>query len=227
VTGGAPAAGAAMAPPKAGTPIPILDESSRKQAFAALFNDELTTAQPKLKSAAGATSLNPIIELARTLGELRAIEMEAYGSAEQTKQHGAGLGERAHKMVEHAMNGMDKEVEEIWDDASRSRVNTNLRTGSRERQYGLHGLDSTQVNALKGIISTTEKLVPVARDLGAVTGDALLQSDAQAAQKLYDRATEVLKYDYANEGRDTSRSQPQPRQPQPLPPRGTGDVIRP
>ena len=209
------------------TILPIIDDAERKQAFAALFADELAVAQPKLKPAAKAKNLNPIIDAARTLGDLRALEIAAHGEAPRTKEIGATLGERAHQMIMHAMDGMDKQVEEIWSDASRSRISTNYRTGYQQRQYGLHGLDSTQARALKEIAGTTEKLIPVSRDLAAVTDAADLKSDAQAAQRLHDRARQVLTFDYANEGRDTSRSQPQDLPRIPTSPTGGSDVIRP
>jgi hypothetical protein len=198
----------------AGVAIPIIEEADRRQAFAALLNDELAVAQPKLKAAAGATALPPIIEAARTLGDLRALEVASSGSAERTKEIGAALGGSAHQMIDRAMEPMEKQVEDIWADASRPNVRES-RAGYRERGYGLHGLDSNQAKTLKDVVATSEKLFPVARDLATVTGDPQLKTDAQDAEKLYARAKEVLEYDYPNEGRDTSKSAPQPTSPQP------------
>ena len=70
--------------------------------------------------------------------------------------------------------------------------------------------ESPQAKTLKDVVTTCGKIVPVARDLAAVTGGAELQADAQAAEKLYDRARQVLDFDYANGGRDTSKSQGDP-----------------
>ncbi|MEO6437295.1 MAG: hypothetical protein ABIP55_16250 [Tepidisphaeraceae bacterium] len=222
-----PAAAAQTASAKVGVVIPITEEADRKQAFAALLNDELAVAQPKLKTAASATALPPIIEVARTLGDLRAVEMASGGAGDRTRQIGATLGQKAHTMIAAAMNGMDQQVEEIWSDASRRRVSVDRAGINRERLYGLYGMNSMQANELKGIVATSEKIIPVARDLAAVTGGAELQSDAAAAQKLYDRAKQVLTYDYANEGRDTSKSQTPTRDRPRLPTGGTGDVVRP
>src|SRR4051812_40079846 len=53
--------------------IPIAEEADRKAAWAALLNDELTAAAPKVKAATAGNSLNPIIDVARTLGDLHAV----------------------------------------------------------------------------------------------------------------------------------------------------------
>lgn len=190
--------------------IPIVDEANRKQAFAALLNDELSVLEPKAKTAAKATTLAPIIEVARTLGDLRAVELASGGEAQRTKAIGSTLGARAHELIADAMNGMDRQVEEIWDDASQVR-HTRDRYGYVQRNYGMKGMNSMQVKSLKDVIATCEKIIPVTRDLSTVTEGPELQADAQAAEKLYNRARQVLEFDYANEGRDTSKSQGDPR----------------
>src|SRR4030095_12150312 len=68
--------------------IPILAEADRKAAFTALLNDELTAVSPKLKAAKAATAMPPIIEVARTLGDLRALELAGSGADAQVKQIG-------------------------------------------------------------------------------------------------------------------------------------------
>jgi hypothetical protein len=55
----------------------------------------------------------------------------------------------------------------------------------------------------------------VASDLATVTGGTELQADAKEAQRVLDRAKEVLNYDYANEGRYTKTQT------------GTGTVLTP
>jgi hypothetical protein len=203
-----PAANAQPAAAKNAAPIPIIDQASRKQAFAALLSDELAGAGAKVKAATSATSLPPVVEAARLLGDLRALELASGAEGGQVKQMGATIGGQAHKLIANAMNGMDRRVEEVWDSASRTRVRTN-RAGFVERAYGLQGMTSVEANDLKGIIATLEKVVPVARDLAAVTGGAELTDDAREAVRLYDRAQQVLTFDYANEGRNTSQSQGQ------------------
>ena len=63
------------------------------------------------------------------------------------------------------------------------------------------GLTSAEQNDLKNVIATCEKVQPVANELATVTERAELIADAQMAQKLHARATEVLKFDYPNSGR--------------------------
>lgn len=201
------------AQPAAGTPreqIPIIDEADRKQAFAALLNDELSVLEPKVKASAKATSLAPIVELARALADLRAVEVAAGEQAQRTKSIGSMLGARAHELIAGAMDGMDRQVEEIWDDASQQRYSRD-RFGYVQRNYGMKGMNSMQAKTLKDVVVTCEKIVPVARDLAMVTEGSELQTDAKAAETLYNRARQVLEFDYANEGRDTSKSQGDPR----------------
>jgi hypothetical protein len=207
-----PAASAQPASAKGATgSIPIVEEAGRKQAFAALLNDELVTAGPKVKAATNATGLPPVIEAARLLGDLRALELASgAGGGGRVKQMGTELAAQAHKLIASAMNGMDKRVEDVWNSASRTQARVD-RSGYRERQYGMFGMNSTEANDLKGIIATCEKVIPVANDLAAVTGGSELAADAREAQRLYDRAREVLQFDYANEGRNTSQSQTQPQ----------------
>ena len=63
------------------------------------------------------------------------------------------------------------------------------------------GMTSVESGELKNTIATCEKVVPVANDLASVTGGSELQADAKEAQRVLERAKEVLNYDYANNGR--------------------------
>ena len=183
---------------------PILTETDRPAAFAALYADELAVAQPKVKAASNATALPPVIEAARSLGDLHAIDVAANGSDAQSKEIGKSLGGQAHKMIADALDKMGKRVEDIWANASRPSNQLN-RYGANQASYntGLMGMTSVESGELKNTIATCEKVVPVANDLASVTGGGELQADAKEAQRVLDRAKEVLNYDYANNGRYT------------------------
>lgn len=182
-------------------PIPIMEEADRKAAFEALYADELTAAAPKIKAANAATALGPIVEVARMLGDLNAIETAGTGSAEQTKKIAADLGAQSHLLIDGALKGINKRVEECWQQGSRTRESTRAGGGTGQRLYGLMGLTSVETNDLKAAIANCEKIAPVANDLATVTGGAELTADAREAERLLNRAKEVLNYDYANEGR--------------------------
>lgn len=229
--GGDPAPGAA-APAAAtigpGGAIPIIEESDRKAAFSALFADELHAGAPKLRAAKSAAGLPPLIDAARMLGDLRAVELAATGGAEQTKQLGADIGDRAHRLIAAAISDMSRSTEKVWQSASRQKIYQNDVGTITGGAYGLWGMTSTEANSLKETMATCEKIAPVAGDLAAVTGNAALQGDAQEALRLHGRAREVLEYDYNNAGRygntgvDRIPLQPTPRQnPTPVAPRRT------
>jgi hypothetical protein len=83
------------------------------------------------------------------------------------------------------------------------------------------GLTSPEQNMLKDVIATCEKIVPVATELARVTERGELDADAAEAKEIHARATEVLTFDYPNEGRynktpttpQQQQQQQQPRQP--------------
>jgi hypothetical protein len=184
--------------------IPILEEADRKAAFTALLNDELTAVSPKLKAAKAATAMPPIIEVARTLGDLRALELAGSGADAQVKKIGGDIGDRAHSLIDDALKQMNQRVEECWRQGSRRRYQQNRDGTIGDQLYGMMGLTSVETNDLKSIIGTLEKVVPVSADLADVTGATNLQGDAGEAKRLLARANEVLNYDYSNAGRYTN-----------------------
>jgi hypothetical protein len=196
--GAASAGGAARA--QAAQPIPLIEEADRKRAFAALFADEFATVEPKVKAATKSNGLPPVIDAIKSIGDLRAIEIAATGSSTRTKGIAADLGAHAHQLISGALRPMSARVEECWSSASRATV-TETSTGERYRAPGMWGLTSTEQNDLKAVIATCEKVQPVAGELAEVTERSELIADAQMAQKLHARATEVLTYDYPNSGR--------------------------
>jgi hypothetical protein len=191
---------------KQGTPLPIIDKEERKIAFAALLDDELTAAAPKVKAATNGNSLMPVIEAARVMIDLRSIEIAAGEGDAKTKSIAERLGQRAHTLIDGALKSMNTRVEQVWSSASTS-YSTQSQTTLRTRVYGMKGMTSVESGDLKNVIATCEKIVPVANDLSTVTGGTELSGDATEAQRLLKRAHEVLEYDYNNEGRDPRKSQ--------------------
>ena len=196
-------AGARLEPaPKgqANQPIPYIEAADRKRAFTALLADEMAVVDPKVKAATKATSLPPIIDAIKSFGDLRAVEVAASGSSAQSKAMGSDLGAHAHKLISDTLSPMERRVEECFASGKRVMV-TEYSDGSRYRQPGMVGLTSAEQNDLKSIVNTCEKIQPVAAELASVTDAKELIADAQTAQRLQARATEVLKFDYPNSGR--------------------------
>ncbi|MEA2709401.1 MAG: hypothetical protein QOF78_2002 [Phycisphaerales bacterium] len=187
-------ADAAAAKAKPGTPIPYIEAADRKRAFAAMLIDEMAVVDPKVKAATKSEALPPIIDAIKSLGDLRAVEIAAKGTSTETKGLSADLGTHAHHLISDTIRPMSKRVEECWRSASRYSISGN-------DVNGLWGLTSAEQYDLKAVIATCEKVQPVASELATVTDRAELIADAQAAQKLHARASEVLSYDYANAGR--------------------------
>jgi hypothetical protein len=173
---------------------------------------------PKVKTASSASALPPVIEAIKAVGDLRAIEIAASGSAAHAKEMTAGLGDHAHRLIAQALGPMKLRTEECWGQGSRTRYVEDKQTTLREKLYGMVGLTSTEANDLKSIIATCEKIQPVAAELAAVTERAELLADAQEAQRLHARATEVLTFDYPNEGR-YNKPPPAQKPPQKTPQR--------
>jgi hypothetical protein len=201
---------------KQGTPLPIMDKEERKIAFSALLEDELAVAAPRIKAATASNSLLPVIETGRSLSDIRAIELASGEGDKLTKQVSERLGQHAHTLLKDALKSMETHIEDIWNAASRMQSHgvVDAQTGVRQERYrAMMGLTSTQSNDLKGTIGTLEKIVPVANDLAALTGENELSADASDADRLLKRAHEVLEYNYSESSGGTSSSQtPQTRQ---------------
>ena len=190
------------------TLLPIADEADRKAAFAALLSDELSAAAPKVKTATAGNTLPPIIDVARMLSDLRAIETAGGGSGEQVKGVATKLGDHAHLLIADALKKTDTRVEECWHSGSRRRYQLNADGTRGDQLYGMIGLTSVESGDLNNAMATCEKVAPVASGLAAVAGDSAelasnLTADAKEAQRLAARAKEVLNYDYNNSGRYT------------------------
>lgn len=190
-------------------PIPIIEEEDRKQALAALYTDEMTVLEPKLKAAGAGNTLIPVIEVARSLSDLGAIEMAGTGANEQTKTVGGNLGKHAHTLIKDGLTAMTDRTEKIWQSASKTqRVEDQYNT-----TFNMAGLTSIDANNLKDVIATSEKILVVATQLGEATGSEELKADGPAAEKIRDRAKEVLTFDYANSGRPPTRIPTTPQRP--------------
>lgn len=209
--GAAPGAGAnvnaAARAPRAqpNQPIPLIEQADRKRAMAALLVDEMAAAGPKIKAATQARGLPPVVDAIKTVADLRAIEIAATGTSDQTKAISGELGAHAHRLMSGALASMSAHVEECWSSASQVEYRVDRTGVMQEKLYGMLGLASAEQNALKETIATCEKIQPIASELAAVTGRAELIADAQEAAKLHARAIEVLNFDYPNEGRYNKR----------------------
>jgi hypothetical protein len=94
----------ALAPPK---PMQIIEDADRKAAFTTLLGDERLVVEPKVEACAKGTSLPPIIEVARMLGDLQAVEIAATGKGDETKAMTKDLAAQSHDFIANALDTMN------------------------------------------------------------------------------------------------------------------------
>jgi hypothetical protein len=145
-----PAKAEGRTPPPAPKPMPIILEADRAAALAQLLADERGVVEPKIDAAQSGQALPPVIEVARMLGDLWAVEVAATGSGEQTRTMSKALGVHAHDLIAAALDEMNEEVEAAFAHASRETWARTMQ-GRRELyrtfvgRVGLHGTGRADV----------------------------------------------------------------------------------
>lgn len=182
-------------------PIELLDVEKRKDAFAALFEDEWTAAGGKVEALKRKQGLSSIMEAVKLVATVAPFEQAATGSVTQTRKSLTELGDSARTQMEDFLTQQSKRVDEISKQANRKI--------KRDDGYDLQGLDSRMVADLKDVIATCLKIAPAARELADATGvdGAKFSSVVTDAEQLGKRADETLNADYTGY-RDRSGARP-------------------
>jgi hypothetical protein len=209
-------------PTHPGAPLNILEATDRKQALKALFDDEWKPTQQKIDALKkkGNTSLTPIIEASGLAGEMRGLEIAATGSDAQTSTALSDLTDNASRLMNDYLDRSSKRVEDIERLANLPQSNT-INDTTRT------GLTGTQMNDLKDIAATCDKLTLAAQQVAASAGakGADFQTIAGKSTDLGKHANEVLNGDYSsminNNGGD-NRIQRGGQTPMPVMPPRTG-----
>lgn len=148
--------------------VDIIDRISRQRAFGLLFADEMEAASLRLKEAKVATSLPPIVDAARQLAALPAIERAATGKTQQTADAYAELGQHAVDLMGHAVAEMADSISHIKKSADEiTTVNVTGPKGQIITQTSRRGLDTPQRRELNADVDTIRKLPEAARELEA------------------------------------------------------------
>jgi hypothetical protein len=194
--------------PKTGAvkkPIPILDRTLRKAAFDALFADEFTPLENKVKAAANAKSLGPIVEAARLAGAIRAVERVSTGENKKTEAIVDALTKQSLKLLDDAVTDMAAKTQKIHDSANRVVTETVNMTDSQGRQYQTlqsrrKGITNQERDALKGIKTEAAKIPTAAGELAAFLGSdaAPFTAIGKKAETVKDTAEKTLTDDYVN-----------------------------
>jgi hypothetical protein len=171
-------------------PIDIIDPDSRKTAFTALFNDMQARASTEVDAAKAGTSMPAIVQAAKDLTDLRAVEVAATGSDTQTKTMLTDLGSKASGMISDALDKMSARITAINDaadgktpDTGNGLANLNEATGNTKPKNGQPykaappGLTTANVNELRQIIANTGQLKAMCQSMSQTFGDAAFADD--------------------------------------------------
>jgi hypothetical protein len=182
-------------PTRQTTPINIIDPVTRKQALAALFEDEWTPTQAKINVLKKqSTSLPPLLEAATLVGEMRGLEIAGTDSDTQTSKALSDLDESAARLMNDYLERTDKSVDSI-----QVLANSPIQSGPYGNSDQRQGLTGTQVSNLKDVVNTTAKLSLAAKQVAAASGDKG-QDFGQIAAKsddLHKKALDALNTDYS------------------------------
>lgn len=184
---------------KAG-PIDILPAETRKEAFLALFTDELKVATPKIQAAAKQTALQPLAAGIKTAGEVRNLEVAATGKDDTIKAMISELGTRASTLMLDEVRKMSAEVEKINGLANQSTADPTYGQQPGVTQYALQkrGLISTDSRTLQEVMSTTTQIGKACDELSVAIGsDKVFTAVKDDAARLSQRAYDVLNADYS------------------------------
>jgi hypothetical protein len=194
----------------------LLDQSKRKDAFAALAADELAALQPKAKAATSGTTLRPIAELLKSLDNLKQAEMAANNSPDTPLADGlvAPLASRAKDLSakevqqqKSRVDAIENGANQIIDVPDRSRAGRGYPGAGgganpgypAERRYKKRGLQGMDQQNLKQIIGYCQDIAAADKQLAEVFGDPgqPLLDVAKDADALATKAQTILNTDYS------------------------------
>ncbi len=190
---------AAVARPE---PIDIIDPDSRKLAFAALLDDELSAMAPKIKVASTSQSLVPIWPVIQQVESLDQLDQIANGNDTKTAAAADALLDHARNLLSTALKGMWVRVSDI--DAHANVVSTT----TVPQQYGngilynqtisqKNGLSQQNRTDLQSMIDLCQKIHSAAQTFAQASKDdkdwLTIMNDAD---RVSGRANDVLTASY-------------------------------
>jgi hypothetical protein len=190
--------------PLAPKPINILDRAARPTAYKALFTDSLAEVKIKVRVAQGVNAKPPILDAAKAVATLRALEKAGTGDDAQSKVLAAELATRATLLLGNSVADMNGTVDTIAGGANLIAALpvlsvdavTGLRTVNQVvRRRGLVGDDPAR---LKAIQQTCAQVSAACADLQlALDASDTFQAIAADAGAVARKAGQVLGDDYA------------------------------
>lgn len=185
-----PKSGGEGKPPQ---PIDVVEPEPRKQALAALFEDEWKAKQATLKRARQSGALPQLSAAIDEISELRILELAATGKDERCQSAVEEIVESAVDAIAAALPRMDAAVREIDRRALEVVVN------EKEGTSGPRGLTSNDMQELRGIMASCEKVAQAIEGLGKIADVAArsrLKDLHHEAESIHESAKTTLGRDY-------------------------------
>jgi hypothetical protein len=185
--------------------ISLLDPSQRDAAFKALLFDQLTEMAPKVKAASRGTTMGPIVQLIRSLGDLRAVEVTVTGKTKQSDEMLVTMADRAHALMDAEVDRLAPAEQTISRNAHQKTTHTLIQRDSQGTVVGQtstitsRGLFSNDIRNLKEIASTCQQIASASHDFQDVTAGkqaAEFGALTTKAEKLAKDAEQTLSDDY-------------------------------
>ena len=181
-------------------PISLLDVDRRADCFAAMFNDAKFDIASKMRAAKSAKTLLPIIEAIKAVGELRTLELAAYGKDEQSAAQLDGLANQAKDMMAKAVKELKAQADKDHDRANEVLpVRVDARVGASTAQlYYKKGLEGDMMRELNKIIADCDAIADAAKqfaDISKAAADGFGEVQ-EAAEKVSKSAKATLEDDY-------------------------------
>lgn len=190
-------------------PIDILDPASRRRAFLAMFLDELSANDAKLKSAKSAKTLPPIAAAFKPLDEMEALELaskEPTAELEKVKSIRHDLAESAQKLIADALRTMSKRVGIIDKEANTfvefyqdvPNPYAGVLQFRKQKAYRKKGLTDAQSKDLQATTATCDKLNLALTELatGLKVEEKTFDPFAEEAAHLRKEVDRILDTDY-------------------------------
>ncbi|MBC8108697.1 MAG: hypothetical protein H7Z14_19090 [Anaerolineae bacterium] len=185
--------------------IDVLDPAKRKEGFAALAADELAVLQPKVKAATTANNLKPVVDVMKSMDDLRNAELASAGNTSMSDSllpplatHSKELSAKYVAEQKQKVDAIDKVANQVVDSGPDRRGASGGR--AYERRYKKRGLMSADSNNLKTAMAVCTEIAAGDRQMAEVFGAELgkpLQDVATEATAVAQRAEAVLKTDYS------------------------------
>ncbi len=184
-------------------PIDLMDHDRRKDAFAAMLDDDLSALSPKLKAAVVSQNLTQIWPVLEQVVGLDQLDVIAYGNDDKTTQVSNSLLDHSRNLLTNALKGMwsrvddiDKHANYVTNTPSTVVINGQYVTQNISKKNGLSGQNrrdlGDDITTCQKIHDAAEVFMPLAKsdkDWGAILNDA---------DRVAGRASDVLNADYGS-----------------------------